>query len=136
MIPKEKIEAWKRLHKEAWPGPWGLWRGDGDTLEGDREYWCTIPGDRDTTLLNQSTAEFIAVAYNDAVPALIEENEQLRARVEELRRYVDGREKAILTRITAEELAGNTVQEDMERTALGEIREIQTLLLPEPPEEE
>jgi len=64
----------------------------------------------------------------DCTQALVD---QLRARVEKLRRYLDGREKAILARIAAEELAGNTVQEDMERTALAEIREIQTLLLSE-----
>ena len=84
MIPKEKIEDWKQLCKQATPGPYIEFFSHGKVSAlmpaGRPGEICSFGED---AVVPNRDARFYRTA-REAVPALIEEVEQLRARVEEL----------------------------------------------------
>ena len=84
MIPKEKIEDWKQLCKQATPGPYIEFFSHGKVSAlmpaGRPGEICSFGED---AVVPNRDARFYRTA-REAVPALIEEVEKLRARVEEL----------------------------------------------------
>jgi len=87
MIPKETIEEWKLVKKAATPGPYVEFFSHGKVSAlmpaGRPGEICSFG--KDAVAPNRD-ARFYRTAC-DAVPALIEEVEQLRARVEELEEH-------------------------------------------------
>lgn len=84
MIPKSKLEEWKKLADSATPGPWEVYNG-GWHLGIEAADGSIASVEHCDAFDGKPSAAFIA-ASREAVPALIEEVERLRETLDDIAR--------------------------------------------------